>query len=242
MCTAAPGPGAAGRVSAAAPAHLLSGASVLVCGASGGIGCALARELHRRGAVLTLAGRDRARLEAVPVPGLRLAADLGSAQACEQALALAAQDGRLDVVINAVGAVAFGGAGELPIEAMEALLRTNVLIPMMLARGALGRLSKGGAIVNVSGVIAERNLPGMAAYGASKAALSAFDQALAREARRAGLRVIDARPPHTETGLHLRPIAGAAPALGEGIAPARVAEVICDALEQGIGDLPASAF
>jgi len=59
----------------------------------------------------------------------------------------------------------------------------------------------GGAVVNISGVIAERNLPGMAVYGASKAEVRAFDEPLAREARRAKVRVIDARPPHTETGL-----------------------------------------
>ena len=60
-------------------------------------------------------------------------------------------------------------------------------------------------IVNISGVIAEQNLPGMAAYGASKAAVASFDEALAREARRAKVRVIDARP-HTETGLADRAI------------------------------------
>lgn len=65
--------------------------------------------------------------------------------------------------------------------------------------------------MNISGVIAETNLPGMAAYGASKAALRSFDQALAREARRRTVRVLDARPPHTETGLADRPIAGTAP-------------------------------
>lgn len=55
--------------------------------------------------------------------------------------------------------------------------------------------------MNLSGVIAEQNRPGMAAYGASKAAVRAFDQALPREARGARIRVLDARPPHTETGL-----------------------------------------
>ncbi len=43
-------------------------------------------------------------------------------------------------------------------------------------------------------------------FGASKAAVRSFDEALAREARKAGVRVIDARPPHTETGLASRAI------------------------------------
>ena len=77
---------------------------------------------------------------------------------------------------------------------------------------------------------------------ASKAAVRAFDEALAREARRTGLRVIDARPPHTETGLASRAIAGEAPAMPAGIAPERVATVICDALEEGARDLPSEAF
>jgi len=97
-------------------------------------------------------------------------------------------------------------------------------------------------LVNISGVIAEQNLPGMAVYGSSKAAVAAFDQALAREARRSGIRVLDARPPHTETGLAQRPIQGTAPRMPEGLAPERVAEVICDAIQQGVDDLPSSSF
>ena len=74
-------------------------------------------------------------------------------------------------------------------------------------------------IVNISGVIAEQGLAGMAAYGASKAAVRSFDEALAREARRRKIRVIDARPPHTETGLATRPIAGQAPRMPVGLDP-----------------------
>ena len=103
-------------------------------------------------------------------------------------------------------------------------------------------LQPGGAIVNISGVIAETNLPGMAAYGASKAAVRAFDQALAREARRRNMRVLDARPPHTETGLAQHPLTGIAPRMPQGLAPAHVAAIICDALEAGLSDLPSTAF
>ena len=82
----------------------------------------------------------------------------------------------------------------------------------------------------------------MAAYGASKAAVRSFDEALRREARRRRLRVIDARPPHTETGLASRPLEGTAPTLPEGLAPAEVAATICDALAGGADDLPSTAF
>jgi cyclic-di-GMP-binding biofilm dispersal mediator protein len=82
----------------------------------------------------------------------------------------------------------------------------------------------------------------MAAYGASKAAVRSFDEALAREGRRQGVRVIDARPPHTETGLAGRAIAGTAPKMGIGLDPDFVARIVCDAIESGATDLPSSAF
>lgn len=223
--------------------HSLDGASVLVTGATGGIGGALAVELDRRGAILTLVARRHDALERLPVPGFRHVADLRSARACTDAvLAAMTHAGRLDVVVNAVGVVAFGTVADLSVETMEALFLTNTFIPIMLARAALGHISRGGAIVNLSGVIAERNLPGLAAYGASKAALRAFDEALAREALRQGVRALDARPPHTNTGLAGRPIDGRAPRMAAGLAPESVATTICDALELGTADLPSSAF
>jgi len=198
---------------------------------------------HRRGAALTLVARDAQRLAALPVPGARYTADLRSPGACAEAVRRATTEmGGLDVLINAVGIVAFGAVSQTPAEAMEELLRTNTLVAMMLAGYGFPVIRPGGAIVNISGVIAKRNLPGIAAYGASKTALRAFDEALAREGRRVDVRVIDARPPHTETGLGARAIAGTAPRLGAGIPPIRVARAVCDALEQGSEDLPSSAF
>jgi cyclic-di-GMP-binding biofilm dispersal mediator protein len=82
----------------------------------------------------------------------------------------------------------------------------------------------------------------MAAYSASKAAAWAAMQAAARELRRRGIDVIDARPPHTETGLAGRAIAGTAPRMPEGLAPAAVAERIVAAIAAGERDLPAEAF
>ena len=218
--------------------YSLRGASVLVAGATGGIGSAIARELDRRGARLTLVARDARRLEDLAVPGTRCACDLRSPQACEETVAAA---GRLDVLVNCVGVVAFGAVTDLSVETLDELFRANVLVAILLARASLPVLQRGGAIVNISGVIAERNLPGMAAYGPSKAAVRSFDEALAREARRSGIRVLDARPPHTETGLAGRAIEGDAPKMPPGLSAASVAGAICDALERGAVDLP-SAF
>ena len=223
--------------------HPLRGTSVLLAGATGGLGAALASELAKRGAVLTLVGRNAEVLSAIAVDGARHAADLRLPEACSGAVAAAvAHGGKLDVVINAVGVVAFGLIEELSIDAMEELFMTNTFIPIMLAKASLPQMTEGGIIVNISGVIAEQNLPGMAAYGASKAAVASFSQALAREARRKKIRVLDARPPHTNTSLSQHPIEGTAPRMPEGLSAEFVAQVICDAIENNVADLPSSAF
>lgn len=216
---------------------------MLVAGATGGLGSQIAARLADGGDRLTLVGRDPERLAALPFDGRRVALDLRAPEACAAAVeAAVAHGGALDVVVNAVGVVAFGPVDELSVDVMEELFLTNTFVPIMLAGAALPHLSRGGVIVNISGVIAEQNLPGMAAYGASKAAVRSFDEAFAREARRRGVRVLDARPPHTETGLAGRAIAGVAPAMPTGLTPGEVAAVICAAIDGDATDLPSSSF
>ena len=72
----------------------------------------------------------------------------------------------------------------------------NYLAPVRVARAALPHLPSGGFIVNLSAVVAEQPVPNMAAYCASKAALTAFDAVLRTEARRSKVRVIDAHTQH----------------------------------------------
>lgn len=215
----------------------------LVAGASGGLGSAIATELYGRGWSLTLVGRSGEGLERVAAEGHRLVADLRSLDAVRLVVHEAhTLHGRLDAVVNATGVVAFGPISELTIDTIEELFLTNTFVPMMLATAALPLMEAGSVIVNISGVVAEQNLPGMAAYGASKAAVRSFDEALAREARRRGIRVIDARPPHTETGLAARAIAGTPPRMPRGLDPSTVARVIVDAIEADVTDLPSTAF
>ncbi len=217
--------------------------SVLIAGGSGGLGAAIASELAARGDVLTLVARNADRLGAVPVAAKRLALDLRDPRNADIAVAAAVDHGGgLDVVVNAIGVVAFGNVVDLSLDTMEELFLTNTFVPIALAKAALTHLRAGGVIVNISGVIAEQNLPGMAAYGASKAAVASFDEALAREARRAKVRVIDARPPHTETGLADRAIEGQAPRMPEGLPPETVAKVIAEAIDGDVTDLPSRAF
>jgi len=217
--------------------------SVLIAGGSGGLGAAIASELAARGDVLTLVARNADRLGAVPVAAKRLALDLRDPRNADVAVDAAVDHGGgLDVVVNAIGVVAFGNVVDLSLDTMEELFLTNTFVPIALAKAALTNLRAGGVIVNISGVIAEQNLPGMAAYGASKAAVASFDEALAREARRAKVRVIDARPPHTETGLADRAIEGQAPRMPEGLPPETVAKVIAEAIDGDVTDLPSRAF
>lgn len=228
---------------AASADQSLSGRSALVLGATGGLGSAIAADLAARGAELTLVARRPEALEALVTPGRRIALDLRDPDAVEAAVRAAVENGgRLDIVVNAVGVVAFGSVDELGLDTMEELFLTNTFIPIFLARASLDVLGDGGVFVNISGVIAEENLPGMAAYGASKAAVRSFDGAFTREARRRRIRIIDARPPHTETGLAERPIAGQAPRMPRGLDPAAVAATICDAITDDVTDLPSTAF
>ncbi len=236
---------------------VLDGASVLVVGASGGLGVPLTRALAARGARLTLAGRDETRLRAAaPVGSAVHAGDLREpgtpARAVEAAVAA---HGRLDGVVFIAGVVAFGPLTEVTDDVLAELFEVNVLAPIRLLRAAVPHLRHSAAsprgsagapghafVVNVSAVVAENPVAGMAAYSASKAALAAFDTAAARELRSARVRVIDARPPHTETGLVDRAIAGTAPRLARGLAPERVADRIVEAIVSGERDLPSTAF
>ena len=222
----------------------LEGASVVVTGASGGIGRHIAKRLAESGARLTLAARDRNALESLGIDATVVSADLRDAEAGRTIVAAAlAANNTLDGLVNAAGVVAFGSLAETADEVIEDLFLTNVLGPLWLMRAAIPALTESrGFIANISAVVAEQPLAGMAAYAASKAALTAVDRALTRELRTAGITVTDARPPHTETGLADRPISGTAPRLREGLRPEDVARRIVTAIIVGEREIPADAF
>ncbi len=228
------------------PTVELTDRSVIVTGATGGLGSALARVLAERGAALTLTGRRAERLTevAAALPGrpATFAVDLRQPGAPERVVAAALDaHGRLAGVVNAAGVVAFGALADTDDAVLETLFAVNVLAPLRLVRAALPHLG-GGFVVDLSAVVAEQPVAGMVAYSATKGALTAADTALARELRRDRIHVLDARPPHTETGLAGRPLAGEAPTLPEGLDPAAVATTIVDALVAGERAVPAGAF
>lgn len=227
----------------------LRGASILIVGASGGLGQEMAKALHDKGALLTLAGRNEARLNPKGIPAALAVGDVtlpGVAAAFVHSALSAHQ--KLDAVVYAAGAVAFGALADETDEVTNALWQVNTLGWMSVLRAALPALTQSAGegrspvVVTMSGVVAETPTAGLAAYSAVKAGLHAYGLAAGRELRRLGIRLIDARPGHTETELSKHPLAGVAPAFPAGLAPAAVAHRIVQALESDEKDLPSTAF
>lgn len=156
--------------------------------------------------------------------------------------AAAAALGGLDGIVCCAGSVAFGALDEIPLEILQEIVAVDPVGPLALARAAIPVVSAGGFVLNVSGVVAEIPTAGLVAYSAAKAGVSAGFRALACEARPRRVSVIDARPPHTETGLAGRPLHGEAPVLRPGLDPAVVAERLVLAIERDERDVAASAF
>lgn len=216
----------------------LKDARILVTGAGGGLGRPIVQRLTAAGARLVVSGRDPEKLDG----GHPVAADLRLPGEPERLVAEAVQHlGGLDGLVHAAGVVAFGPGLEADDDLLDELFLADALGPIRLLRAALPQITQGGFAVVVSAVVAERPQPGMAAYSAAKAALSSFTQALAREVRRE-VRVLDVRPPHTETGLAQRPVAGTAPRLPTGLAPEAVADRIVRAIVDDERELPSAAF
>ena len=227
----------------------LRGSTVLVVGATGGLGREIARLLADAGAHLVLSGRDPDALAALGLPGTLVTADLTDPAAINRLVAAAVADtGHLDGVVVAAGVVAFGPAESLRPDVVQTLFTVNTVAPILLlqaAQPALARSASAGRspfLLTLSGVVSESPTANLAAYSASKAGVAAFMVAAGREVRRAGIRLIDARPGHTETALSTHPIAGTAPRLPAGLDPAAVAARIVTAIRTGERDLPSSAF
>jgi short-subunit dehydrogenase len=214
----------------------LSGARVLVAGATGEIGSRLARGLAAGGARVSLAGRNGDRLanlaRELGAPSRRF--DARDPSSCAEAVdGAAAELGGLDALVIATGATAFGSAPEVEDAATRELFEANLFGPMALIRAALGRIEGKGAIVGLSAIVADYPTADMAAYSASKAAFSAYLATVRREYRRQGLVVLDVRPQHMETGFSDRPISGEPPKMPEPADVDRTVETILGALRAG---------
>ena len=223
----------------------LSDKSILVTGAGSGIGRVCAVEFARKGARLTLVGRRQEPLEETD----RLVAETGSEaqvvpgdvrnQEVRQRAVEAAIErfGGLDILVNSAGAVRAGRLENVDAEEIQAQIEVNLTAPILLTRTALPALRDSGdaAIVNVSSRFGLVGMPFYSAYGATKAGIAHFGEALRRELFGEGVHVITVYPGATETPMMESNEAG--PDLGfeyespEAVADAIVAGVESEELE-----------
>jgi NAD(P)-dependent dehydrogenase (short-subunit alcohol dehydrogenase family) len=169
-------------------AYSLAGKKMLVTGASSGIGAALAEGFAERGAVVGICARREERLREVlrrlreHSPDSRSwTVDLSQLDAVE-AFARRADDelGGIDVLVNNAGVPKRRPVTELSPDVVDAVMAINYLSPVRLTLALLpGLVERGGRIVNISSVAARLGPGTEAAYAASKAALTAWSEAMA---------------------------------------------------------------
>lgn len=215
----------------------IDGARILVFGASGGLGGPIVEQLAKAGARLTVSGRS------IESDHHTVNADLTLPDSARSVVAEAVEHhGGLDGIVIAAGVVAFGPVTDVDDDTVDELLLLNYLAPLRVLREALTTLDQGGFVLNISAVVADKPMPNMGAYSASKAAVTTLLKSVRTEARKSKIRIVDVRPPHTETGLATRPIAGQAPKLPQGLTPEAVAERIVAAITDDETDVGADQF
>ena len=165
---------------------------MLVTGGSRGIGAALARGLHHRGARVALVARPSAELTAVAaeVGGDAYPCDLSDLTAIEALVERVEADGAVDVLINNAGVSHVGWFLDRTPAEIDQVLTVNLLAPIHLCRELLPRmLDRGrGHVVNISSMAGVIAPPGLASYSASKAGLSHFTAGLRADLRDTPLR------------------------------------------------------
>ncbi|GAA5335324.1 MULTISPECIES: SDR family NAD(P)-dependent oxidoreductase [Thermus] len=169
---------------------------VLVLGATGGLGGALARAL--RGYELLLSGRRTEALRglAEEVGGKPLPADLADEL---EAQALLEEAGPLDLLLHAVGAAGRAPVRETPRDLLEGMLSAHLLTAHHALKHA--RFRPGARAVFFGAYPAYVRVPGFAAYAAAKGALEAYLEAAHKELRREGVHLVLVRLPAVATGL-----------------------------------------
>ena len=161
---------------------------VLLTGGSKGLGAALAPELTRRGARVTLVARKSAELEAVAeqTGAVALPLDLSDLDALERVVATAEEhNGPLDVLISNAALVRLAPFADFSADDLRCQLFTNLIAPMELARQAVpGMLARDrGLIINVASLSASVSVPNTVGYSVSKTGLAKFTVDLQTELR-----------------------------------------------------------
>jgi 3-oxoacyl-[acyl-carrier protein] reductase len=182
--------------------------SVLVTGASRGLGLAIACKLVRGGYRVVALARSRSDALAQAMKEQRELHHVAFDLARVDAIGAMAKSVRRDFgpvygLVNNAGIGFEGILALMPDAQMEELLRVNTLAPMLLAKYVVRSMLSdgGGRIVNIASIVASTGYKGLAAYAASKAALIGFTRSLAREVGAAGITVNAVAPGFVETAM-----------------------------------------
>ena len=220
--------------------------TVVITGASSGIGRATALEMARRGANVVLAARRAERLEEVAaecrrhgVTALSVITDVTKPEECRRLIDAASQaTGHVDVLVNNAGFALFAAVAEADADGLRDMMDTNyfgtvhctqAVLPRMLAR-------REGTIVNVASIAGLMGYARMAGYCATKFALIGFTEALRDEVIGSGVKVALVCPGTTDTEFFVTADKGKMPGasrLMPAVTAERVARAVCDAAEDG---------
>ncbi len=173
----------------------------LVTGASSGIGLAVARRLVEMGYDVYSYARDHGKTSFRHARFHPVDCDVTDTRVLlERTEALLRETGGLKILVNNAGVGFFGPHATMAPDRIERMVRTNLVAPMVLTRATLKHLEKSrGFVVNIASTAALNPGSFGAAYGATKAGLHQFGQALFSEVRKSGVRVVTLYPDMTRT-------------------------------------------
>ena len=215
---------------------------ILLTGATGGIGEAIAKQLAKHGTHLILVGRSTTELQRIANElqiakhhGFTLQADIATHAGRETIrTALIALQIPVDIFIHCAGINLFGLLEDNMPEAIEQLISTNITATILLTRLILPFLhKKQGRILMIGSSFGRLGFPGFATYCASKFAIRGFTEALRRELADSAIQIAYIAPRATNTSLNTQAIIGLNNALGNKVdEPIVVATAIEDLLLQ----------
>jgi short-subunit dehydrogenase len=187
----------------------ISNKVTIITGASAGIGLATARRFAADGAKVVLAARSTDKLAALAAElrgqnqeALAVPTDMCNRAAVEYLMEHTMQHyGRIDLLVNNAGQAATGTVAEVNLDDFRQILDLNVLGVLYAMQAAVPKMrqGKGGMIVNVSSMVSKMQIPGLAAYAATKAALNLLTATARIELAPENIRVITVYPRLTAT-------------------------------------------
>jgi NAD(P)-dependent dehydrogenase (short-subunit alcohol dehydrogenase family) len=200
--------------------------AALVTGGSSGIGLAIARMLRDEGFELTLVSRRPEKVEAAAAElgAVGIAANMAEAEDCARIVAEHRDRfGRLDVLVNSAGIGIGGSVEDLPLKHLDLQLDVNLRGLFLVTQAAIPLLRDSrGWIVNLASIAGTLPTPGLATYGATKAAVIALTRSLNGELDADGVRAVALCPGFVDTPM--AQWSGIEP--GEMIRPEDCAEVV----------------